>query len=106
MQGHLPARYAPSLPSNIFQLLWKKQKKGFLPDFKSRYFTEDFPFGLLIIKSIAEVLNICTPNIDKILLWGQDVLNKEYIHEGELKGKDLSKTGYINADLFYKLLKN
>ena len=27
MQGHLPARYAPSLPSNIFQLLWKKQKK-------------------------------------------------------------------------------
>jgi hypothetical protein len=40
------------------------------------------------------------------LLWGQDVLNKEYIHEGELKGKDLPKTGYINADLFYKLLKN
>ena len=36
---------------------------------------------------------------------GQDVLNKEYIHEGELKGKDLSETGYINADLFYKLLK-
>ena len=84
----------------------EKTEKGFLPDFKSRYFTEDFPFGLLIIKSIAEVLNICTPNIDKILLWGQDVLNKEYIHEGELKGKDLSKTGYINADLFYKLLKN
>ena len=84
----------------------EKTEKGFLPDFKSRYFTEDFPFGLLIIKSIAEVLNICTPNIDKILLWGQDVLNKEYIHEGELKGKDLSETGYINADLFYKLLKN
>ncbi|KAB3628790.1 NAD/NADP octopine/nopaline dehydrogenase, partial [Phocaeicola vulgatus] len=84
----------------------EKTEKGFLPDFKSRYFTEDFPFGLLIIKSIADVLNICTPNIDKILLWGQDVLNKEYIHEGELKGKDLSETGYINADLFYKLLKN
>ena len=84
----------------------EKTEKGFLPDFKSRYFTEDFPFGLLIIKSIADVLNICTPNIDKILLWGQDVLNKEYIHEGELKGKDLSETGYINANLFYKLLKN
>ena len=25
----IPARYAPSLPSNIFQLLWKKQKKDF-----------------------------------------------------------------------------
>lgn len=48
----------------------EKIEKGFLFDFKSWYFIEDFLFGLLIIKLIVDVLNICILNIDKILLWG------------------------------------
>lgn len=82
----------------------KKTEKGYVPDFKNRYFTEDFPFGLLIIKSIANILHVCTPHIDSVLEWGQTVLGKEYIRQGELKGKDLPETGYIPAGLFYELL--
>lgn len=84
----------------------KETDGGYVPDFGSRYFTEDFPFGLLIIKSMAEILSIKTPHIDKILLWGQKMLHQEYLQGESLKGKDLPGTGYVSADLFCKLLKD
>lgn len=40
------------------------------PDFASRYFTEDFPYGLSFIKLLAEQNGIHTPTIDKVLAWG------------------------------------
>ena len=43
---------------------------GFIPDFKSRYFTEDFPFGLRWIVEVARRMNIKTPVIDKVYDWG------------------------------------
>ena len=46
------------------------QEDGWIPDFKSRYFTEDFPYGLQIIKNLAKKNNIPTPTIDKVLAWG------------------------------------
>ena len=36
-------------------------ESGWIPDFNSRYFTEDFPFGLRFIKEEAENYNIQTP---------------------------------------------
>lgn len=44
---------------------------GWKPDFKSRYFTEDFPCGLQIIKDLAVKNDIDTPTIDKVLAWGK-----------------------------------
>ncbi len=65
----------------------------YVPDFEHRYFTEDIPYGLLILKSIAVLCNLKTPVIDKILLWGQNCINKEFINtDGELVGKDLCGT--------------
>lgn len=84
----------------------KETESGYVPDFASRYFTEDFPFGILIIKSMAEILHIDTPHIDKVLLWGQRMLEKEYLRDGWLKGKDLSGTGHVAPNLFHKLLKS
>jgi len=46
-----------------------KTDGGFVPDFNSRYFTEDFPFGLSIIRNLAHKNNIKTPCIDKIYNW-------------------------------------
>ena len=46
-----------------------KKDKGYLPDFNSRYFTADFPYGLAIIKQIAAFSNIKVPNIEKIWSW-------------------------------------
>lgn len=47
-----------------------QKANGWQPDFQSRYFTEDFPFGLQIIKDLAAKQNIATPTIDKVLAWG------------------------------------
>lgn len=44
--------------------------EGWIPDFKSRYFTEDFPYGLQFIKNLAEQHQVSTPQIDEVLTWG------------------------------------
>ena len=46
-------------------------ENGWIPDFKDRYFTEDFPYGLQVIKDLAVKYNIETPTIDKVLEWGK-----------------------------------
>ncbi|MDE6534886.1 MAG: NAD/NADP octopine/nopaline dehydrogenase family protein [Muribaculaceae bacterium] len=43
---------------------------GWLPDYHSRYFTEDFPFGLRFIKELADKKNIPVPRITEVLSWG------------------------------------
>lgn len=48
-----------------------RTEEGWLPDFKSRYFTEDFPFGLQLIKDLAVKYQVGTPTIDKVLAWGK-----------------------------------
>ena len=52
----------------------KETTEGWVPDFSSRYFTEDFPFGLKYIQEIANSLNINVPTIDKVLKWGLKVV--------------------------------
>ena len=44
--------------------------EGWIPDFTSRYFTEDFPYGLQFIKNLAVKHGVATPTIDLILNWG------------------------------------
>lgn len=58
----------------------KKVSNGYIPDFENRYFVEDVPYGLLIIKVLASHLNIVTPTIDKILLWVQKFMKEEYVY--------------------------
>ncbi len=43
---------------------------GWKADFGSRYFTEDFPYGLRWIKELADKYGINTPVIDKVYQWG------------------------------------
>lgn len=52
-----------------------KTPKGWIPDFNSRYFTEDFPLGLKLIKELAAKENIPTPLIDKVYEWGMHRIN-------------------------------
>ena len=51
----------------------KQVESGWVPDFRSRYFIEDFPFGLKIIKEQAQKHDVPTPVIDKVLAWGMSV---------------------------------
>jgi hypothetical protein len=65
--------------SNIaaFQTITSPMKEvegGWIPDFESRYFTEDFPYGLRFIKELAQEYNIDTPTIDKVYNWGMECI--------------------------------
>ena len=48
----------------------KEVEGGWIPDFESRYFTEDFPYGLRIIKDLSTKYKVETPVIDKVYAWG------------------------------------
>lgn len=51
----------------------KQVNGGWVPDFESRYFTEDFPFGLKNIYELAKDNYINCPNIEKVFNWGISV---------------------------------
>ena len=60
-----------SIPA--FQTITSPMKQvdgGWMADFESRYFTEDFPFGLRWIKELATQYQLNTPFIDKVYSWG------------------------------------
>lgn len=61
----------------------------YLPDFNHRFMTEDVPYGLVVIRGIAEIAGVETPYIDTVLSWCQDVLDKEYLLGSRLAGKDI-----------------
>ena len=48
--------------------------EGWIPDFNSRYFTEDFPFGLEYIRDLAREYGISTPTIDKVYELGMSMI--------------------------------
>ena len=53
----------------------KPVEGGFVPDFKSRYFTEDFPYGLAIVHRLTHEKGIPSPTIDMIYDWGMKWVN-------------------------------
>jgi len=53
-----------------------KQKYGkYVPDFNSRYFTEDFNLGLKFIRDTAHTHKIHSPNIDKVYEWYEKIIS-------------------------------
>ena len=64
----------------------------FMPDFTCCYMTEDVPYGLVVIRGIAEIIGRETPNIDKVLTWCQEKMGKEYLVNSKLQGKDVSSS--------------
>jgi hypothetical protein len=48
----------------------KEVEGGWIPDFSSRYFIEDFPYGMRFIVEIAHEQNVEIPTIEAIYQWG------------------------------------
>lgn len=48
---------------------------GWVPDFESRYFKEDFPYGLKYIWQLAHEKSILCPNIDLVYEWGMSKIS-------------------------------
>ena len=60
---------------------------GWVPDFESRYFTEDFPFGLTILKTFCLAYGVETPFMDIVLGWYDGLKDTELYDKGIIKGK-------------------
>lgn len=54
---------------NILSPMIKENSK-YKPDFNSRYFLEDFPYGLSIIHRLCHEKGMHTPYIDQVFQWG------------------------------------
>ena len=58
----------------------KETEDGYEPDFQSRYFTEDFPYGLAIVHRLTHEKGIPSPTIDMIYDWGMKWVGyKDYL---------------------------
>lgn len=60
---------------------------------QSRFFWEDIPYGLCILKDIAQMVKVKTPQTDKMIEWHQKFMNKKYIENGKLVKESLKETG-------------
>lgn len=69
--AHSLTKKISSIPA--FQTILSPMKLvngGWVADFESRYFTEDFPYGLRWIQELAKEKEIDTPIIDEVYSWG------------------------------------
>ena len=48
----------------------KQVDGGWIPDFSSRYFLEDFPYGLRFISALMCERGLNTPNVNTVYTWG------------------------------------
>lgn len=47
----------------------------------ARFFWEDVPFGLVILKDIGELVGVKTPNMDKMIIFHQKFMPVKYIDD-------------------------
>ena len=70
---------------------------GVIPDLHSRYFTADFSYGLTIIKQVADLAGVSTPNIDATMQWYKDIA----IEHNEFRFEDFGITDMKSFAEFY-----
>jgi len=59
-----------------------------MPKLQHKFFLTDLPMGLCTFKDIAVMAGVETPLMDKIIEWNQKLINKEYLKDGKIQGKD------------------
>jgi hypothetical protein len=61
-----------------------KEDAGYVPDFNSRYFVSDFPYGIKIMIEVANLFDVPTPTMDTIWEWYKKVQPERASHSFEL----------------------
>ncbi|MDE6696572.1 MAG: NAD/NADP octopine/nopaline dehydrogenase family protein, partial [Muribaculaceae bacterium] len=61
---------------NIRMPVVEVEKGGYMPDFSSRYFAEDFSYGLRFVYNLARNYNVETPMVDMVYHWGENLLKQ------------------------------
>ena len=65
-----------------------------VPDLAGNVFKEEVLFGLMIVKNIAQLLNLETPFVDKVVVWMQGYSGIEFIKNGRMNREaPLDQTG-------------
>ena len=84
-----------SIPAfrDILSPMVERSPGNWEPDWQSRYFKEDFPYGLAVIKGFANIVEVHTPVIDEILQWYQKISGEEYFSLSGKAGKDIGHCG-------------
>jgi hypothetical protein len=54
---------------------------GYVINTQVRQFSEDIPYGMLMIKAYATLTETTTPEIDSVLRWAQNIMNVNFIDE-------------------------
>lgn len=57
-------------------------ERGYIPDFKSRYFLEDFKYGLAVIQDFARIVSVDTPQIDLMMKWYKKIDKNHLENDG------------------------
>merc|ERR1711990_912200 len=70
----------------------KEEEGGYMPDLNYRYLSEDVPTGLCFSKGLAELVEVPTPMIDKVMEWAQKCIGLEIMVGGKMCGKDIAST--------------
>ena len=103
LSEHYESPTIPQMTAKInsiatFQSVYAPMKEldgKYVADTDSRMFTEDFPWGLLVIRSYFEYFNLQAPTMDKLLNWYSNYMGLNWYEDGKLCGKDLENTGAI-----------
>ena len=62
-------------------------------NFNARFFWEDMPYGLCILKDIGNIVGVPTPNVTRNILFHQQYMPIKYVNE---------ETGEFNEDVLTK----
>ena len=73
--------------------LVQREDGAYYPDFGSRMFIEDFPYGIAIIKYFALLTGVETPTIDEILRFYHEKTGILYFNEDGTFGPNAAETG-------------
>lgn len=64
---------------------------GFTPDTRAYYFTEDIPYGVVLLRGVAEAAGVETPLMDAVIRWSERILGRRYFGgDGTMNGGDVA----------------
>lgn len=65
---------------------------GFAPDTRAYYFTEDIPYGVVVLRGVAEAVGVETPIMDEVIRWSERMLGRSYFGDnGTMSGSDTAR---------------
>ena len=71
-------------------------ENGFVPDFSSRYFSADFPYGLAIIEAFGDLTGSTIPRIRESMNWYRKASGNDFVY-------DLKQYGIHTMEDVYRL---